>query len=1026
MSRQHRPFAASLPHIANAAAVIVIGFGMLALAGWQFRIPALTTLLHPGGVAMNPATAAGLILTAVALRLLAPNPPRGPRRRLAEAAAWAAVLIAVLKLAGYGFEWPVGIDQSLYRGRLGANRMAPNTAVCLLTTGMSLALLDVRAWRRIWPSQYFMLVTGGLALLSLVGYLYGVALLYKLTTFIAMAPHTALAFGLLCLGVLSARPDREPAWTLASESVGGLMARRLLPPAILIPIMLGWLPLQGERSGLFSLSFGFSLYALATVVLLVSLIWWNAKDLLRLDRAHHDALEQLAEQNERLAEAVEAESKARKESQHSAAALKHEQRLLYTLMDNLPDAIYFKDAESRFLRISSALTRTFGLDDPTAVVGMSDADFFAEEHARQARDDEARIMQTGEPLLGVEEKETWPDGRQTWVITSKLPLRNVAGQIVGTFGISRDITRLKRFEEELRQAKEVAEAASRSKSAFLANMSHEIRTPMNAVLGLTELVLDTELADTQREYLQMVHTSGEALLALLDDILDFSKIEAGKIDLECVPFSLRESLGDTVKSLGLRADRKGLELIFHVAPAVPDHLVGDPGRLRQVVVNLLGNAIKFTERGEVVLDVAVDEEPSIGLPDHNGRATEAMPTASGHPDADSAAPQVPSAPAARVIALRFSVTDTGIGIPLEKQSAVFEAFEQADSSTTRRYGGTGLGLAISTKLVGLMGGRIHLESQVGHGSTFHFNATFRIAPQGPVWVPLASFEGLRVLIVDDNATNRLILDETLRNWRMRPDKAAGVSEAIAKLREAATASDPYRIVLTDANMPGQDGFALAEQVRDDLHLDSPVVMMLTSGARPGDFDRCQERDINGYLIKPVKQSELLRAISAALGRPAPAEATPQAEAPLVATTGAGLRILLAEDSPVNQRLALGLLKKWGHVVTVANNGREALERLAEQTFDVVLMDVQMPEMDGLEATAALRDRERTSGGHVPVIAMTAHAMQGDRERCLASGMDGYVAKPIRREELQAALQQVPATPADETPADETPSPASER
>ena len=1009
MTRSPRPFAASLPLVTRAVAFVVIGFGVLALVGWQFRIPALTTLLHPGGVAMNPATAIGLISAAVALHLLAPNPPPGRRRLAAEFAAWVAVLIALLKLAELIFDWPEGVDRLLYRGRLDANRMAPNTAVCLMTAGLSIALLDVRVGKQRWPSRYFILITGALALLSLVGYLYGVALLYKLTTFIAMAPHTALSFGLLCLGVLSARPDREPARTLASESAGGMMARRLLPPAILIPIMLGWLPMHAERIGLIGLTFGFSFYALATVALLVLLIWWNANDLMRLDQARHAAAQQLARQNERLAEVVEAESTARRELQHSAAALTHEQRLLHTLMESLPDSIYFKDRDSRFLRISNALARSFGLSDPTDVVGMSDADFFTDEHARQARRDEERIMQTGEPLLGVEEKETWPDGRRTWVITSKLPLRNVAGEIVGTFGISRDITRMKLFEEELRHAKDAAEAASRSKSAFLANMSHEIRTPMNAVLGLTELVLDTELTDTQREYLQMVHTSGEALLALLDDILDFSKIEAGRIDLECVPFSLRESLGDAIKTLGLRADRKGLELIFHVTPDVPDHLLGDPGRLRQVIVNLLGNAIKFTDHGEIVLNVSVEnlrveEVAASASTAGNGRLGSDVdcPTTPASENAtDDSLPNPPKS-----VTLRFAVKDTGIGIPAEKQISIFEAFEQADSSTTRRFGGTGLGLAISSKLVGLMGGKLDLDSKSGQGSTFRFDATFRVASDQPAPCLPGSLEGVRVLIVDDNRTNRLILDEILRSWRMRPTTAPGVAEGLACLRDAAAQADPFRLVLTDVHMPGEDGFALAEQIRADDRLDSPVVMMLTSGARPGDFERCHERDVNGYLIKPVKQSELLRTVSDALGRSVPTVLRASgnqstAESP----PDRRLKILLAEDSPVNQRLALGLLKKWGHDVTVAGTGREALERLAETTFDVVLMDVQMPEMDGLEATAALREQERASGGHVPVIAMTAHAMQGDRERCLAAGMDAYVAKPVRRPDLQEALRQ---------------------
>jgi len=969
--------------VAAASSVAATASAWAALVGWQFDVAALKALPAGDGVAMNPATAVGLILAGLSLWLLGPNPPRGRRRLAGETAAWLAVTIAVLKLAGYGFGWTAGVDRLLFASRLGDNVMAPNTAVCLLAGGLSLALLDVPPVRGIRPSQPFVIIAAGPALLSLLGYLYGNASLYRVTTFIPMAVSTAAAFSLLALGTVAARPEREPVATLASRTAGGMTARRLLPAALLIPVAMGWLRLWGQHAGVFTLEFVITADVLATVSLLLTLIWWNARGLVRLDRARRDALVQLERQNERLTAAAESQQAASEALQRSAAALEHERFLLHTLMNNLPDSIYFKDEQSRFLRISKALADAFGLSDPADAAGKSDADFFGAEHAVAARRDEAEIMRSGVPLLGVEEKETWQDGRESWVITSKLPLRGADGRTAGTFGISRNISGLKRVEAELRQAKEAAEAANRAKSAFLANMSHEIRTPMNAVLGLTELVLDTELSDTQREYLQMVHTSGEALLALLDDILDFSKVEAGKIELERVRFSLREVLGDAVKALGLRADKKGLELALHVAPDVPQTVVGDPGRLRQVVVNLVGNAIKFTERGEVVVDVAVaDDGPCDGPP--------------------------PDGP--RRVSLRFAVKDTGIGIPPEKQGAVFEAFEQADASTTRRFGGTGLGLAISTKLVGLMGGRIEVESEVGRGSTFRFTVRLGVAPEEPSWAPSTTLAGLRVLVVDDNDTNRLILDETLRGWGMRPQTAPGVDEAVALLGEAAEAGDPYRLILTDAHMPDRDGFALADEIRKTLHLDSPVVMMLTSGARSGDFERCEASEISSYLIKPVKQADLLKAVAAALGRAEPpqkpAPTAVGAPAPVAPEPATGLKILLAEDSVVNQRLALGLLRQWGHSVTIANNGLEALERLAAESFDAVLMDVQMPEMDGLEATAVLRERERETGAHTPVIAMTAHAMQGDRDRCLAAGMDGYVVKPIRRPELQAALESV--------------------
>ena len=565
-----------------------------------------------------------------------------------------------------------------------------------------------------------------------------------------------------------------------------------------------------------------------------------------------------------------------------------------------------------------------------------------------------------------EEEQAWPDGTTVWFSTTKVPLRDAEGKTIGTIGISRDISDRKRAELHMQAAKEAAEAASRAKSDFLANMSHEIRTPMNAIIGMTELVLDTELNASQRDYLKMVQESGECLLSVINDILDFSKIEAGKLDLERAPFDLRESLGDTMKSLAVRAHAKGLELACQIRPDVPDRLMGDAGRLRQIVVNLVGNAVKFTEAGEVVLDV-----------DRQSQSDEE-------------------------VVLHFTVSDTGIGIPEEKQAAIFEAFEQADSSTTRRFGGTGLGLAISTRLVRAMNGRIWVESEVGRGSKFHFTARFGIPTGTPTVVSPAKtaiIRGTRVLVVDDNATNRRILEEMLCNWGMRPVTAAGAGEALRLLREAQQAGDPYVLVLTDANMPDIDGFSLAEQVKQDAQVGSTVIMMLTSGDRPGDISRCQQLGVAAYLLKPIKQSELFDAIALALGISEPEDEAAETPAAEQASRLPALRILLAEDSLVSQKLAMGLLEKYGHTVVIANHGREAVAALESQDFDLVLMDVQMPEMDGFEATGVIRAKEKRTGGHIPIIAMTAHAMKGDRERCLEAGMDGYISKPIRVKEV---------------------------
>ena len=582
---------------------------------------------------------------------------------------------------------------------------------------------------------------------------------------------------------------------------------------------------------------------------------------------------------------------------------------------------------------------------------------------------------------GSHEEREWTyvrkDGSQLTVNLVVTARRDSNGRIVGFLGIATDISARKKAEEAMRKAKEAAEAASQAKSDFLANMSHEIRTPLNAVIGMTELVRDTDLTTTQREYLGMVQESGESLLAVINDILDFSKIEAGKLSLEEVPFNLREILGDTMKSLALRAHHKRLELACHVAPDVPFAIEGDPNRLRQIVINLVGNAIKFTEVGEVVLDVAVQ------------------------PQADDS------------LMLHFRVQDTGIGIPEDKLEVVFEAFEQADTSTTRRYGGTGLGLAIVSRLVELMGGNIWVESELHRGSVFHFTARFRrasaenVATATGVYPPI--LQDLRVLIVDDNATNRRILIEMLTNWAMRPTAVTSVTEAIDELERMSHAGTPYALILTDSNMPDQDGFELARTIQANPKLCGSMIMMLTSSDRPEDLSRCQQFGISAYLIKPIKQSELLDAIVLAVGAGSPLAASTLTATPSK-QAARPLSILLAEDSLINQKLAIGLLERWGHRVTVANDGEEAVRLSAERSFDLILMDVQMPALDGLDATRVIRARERETGRHVPIVAMTAHAMKGDRERCLEVGMDGYLMKPIRAEQLFRQIEEISNSP----------------
>jgi PAS domain S-box-containing protein len=663
--------------------------------------------------------------------------------------------------------------------------------------------------------------------------------------------------------------------------------------------------------------------------------------------------------------------------------LKEEQYLFNTLMDNLPEVIYFKDLKSRFFRINKSMINHLHIKKPEDAYGKTDFDFYSEEHARVAFEDEQRIIETEQPLVGIEEKETWEDKPDNWVSTTKMPLYNKNIKLIGTFGISQNITdrknaefklqetlkELKKANDIVKKEKESATRANMAKSEFLARMSHEIRTPMNGVIGFTDMLLDTDLSEEQIDYAKTIKKSGETLIALLNDILDFSKIEAGELSFDPTDFDPELTLFDVCEIVSPRLGGKPIELYCNISNEIPAFIYTDPGRFRQVITNLMGNAVKFTAKGEIELSMAIEDETVDKLK------------------------------------LHMTVRDTGIGIPEDKLEYVFELFQQADGSTTRKYGGTGLGLSICRQIAQKMGGNVWVESKFKTGSTFHFTCWVHKSKK-KVRKPLISRElkGKNVLIVDDNPTNLRILSNSLKKAGINVKEVTDSRMVIPLISENFKKNTPFDLCILDVQMPVISGYDLAKKIRQ---LPSPLAdipLLAFSSSTLSRSKRFKEAGFDGFLPKPIHRSKLLGMVERLLFPDKSLGQDPKGKKDIITQhtiaedAKHSARILLVEDNPINLKLASRIMDKAGYQITPVINGREAVEIFTAnpEDFDLIFMDIQMPELDGREATQEIRGK---GFSEIPIIAMTAEAMKGDRKKCLKAGMNDYISKPIQRNEI---------------------------
>ena len=1060
-----------LRRLSEVAGIATFLIGAIAMTGWILGVDFLKSVV-PGLITMKANTALALMLLGGSLYSTAAHTER--YKTAGRVAALIAFALATTVFSQYVHGHDLGVDLLLFHeapgtvGTVHPGRMASNTSLCLLLVGVGLLMPDTRYGIAMTPA--IGVAVGVAALLALVGYFTGVTNLYGFPKQTQMAVPTAAGIFLLGFGLLASRPDRGPMRLLASDGDGGALVRRLIPAIVLGILLLTILRLGGQAAGLYGTATGAWLFASAVITLLVPVVWRVA-----LSIEHADAERRvLAKERRRSArhfevardmfctagfdgyfqqlnaawtqglgwseselrsrpfiEFVHPEDRERTEEQSAAlgtggvtvgfmnryqakdgswrwldwsalgvpeeeliyasarditrrkgieAALEASERQTRLILETAHDAFVSIDERGLVTAWNPQAEATFGWSGGDAL-GVELAELiFPEAYRDRHRHGIQHFLATGEgPVLGrqIEVPAIHKDGHEFPVEMTISALQ--AGDGFSFNAFLRDITERKRSREDLALARDEALEASKMKSMFVANVSHEIRTPMNGVIGMTGLLLDTELDDEQREYAETVSSSGEALLEVIDDILDFSKIEAGKLELDPTDFDPRDAIEQACGMLAGRAHAKGLELLVSIDSEVPAKLHGDAARVRQVIANFVSNAVKFTPEGEVVV-----------------RAI--------------------SSPAAGEGALlRLEVSDTGIGIDRSSLEHLFKPFSQADGSTTRRYGGTGLGLSISRQLIELMGGEVGAESEPGKGSTFWFELPL-IAAEGGDEGPAEERElaGLRVLVVDDNATNRTLLRRQLMtSWEMSCETAEGASQALEMLEAAAGTGRPYALALLDLNMPDVDGYGLARAIRAKPALRGMRLVMLTSlGPRS---EAPEEVTLDGFLSKPVRQSRLYeeiqavmaddRAVSELRQRCSPSEGgrPPDGAAPL---------ILVAEDNPVNQTVAIRMLERCGYQTKVVNDGRAALEALSERSYAAVLMDVHMPRLDGYEATREIRRREQ-GARRTPIIAMTASSMQGDRDRCLAAGMDAYLSKPVRARALKDTLRQWVSKPTED-------------